>query len=399
MILNGYNTSTSNYNILTWKNMIKSENSQKKKSSVFEFLIVLIFASSIVILILFLGKNLVYGFSAITTPDSSFYLQMSLNPFQRVNAPYTYRVLTPLLVYVLPLSHWTGFTIINSSGIIATGVLMYYYLKKLKFSPLISFLGLILFLFAPATIYLFYNIALVDSLSFLLFLLAFYAILIENDIIYVITLILGILNKETILLTLPVYFFYTLKNQGRTNAIKKTILMLAIASIIFISIRYYYGFTSHYSLTNAIDMIKFHINNQSMLFVSYFLTFSSLWLIALMNLNEVKNDFLKISLITLPFIFLQMLLATDVYRVLAITFPIIIPISLYIYKVKKAKLYLYFLLSILSLFAYLVWLSIGYFVYPLDIMLFMGIPLQILVSTLLLVFIFRSVFSPKSNIS
>lgn len=324
---------------------------------------------------------------------------MSLNPFQRVNAPYTYRVLTPLLVYVLPLSHWTGFTIINSSGIIATGVLMYYYLKKLKFSPLISFLGLILFLFAPATIYLFYNIALVDSLSFLLFLLAFYAILIENDIIYVITLILGILNKETILLTLPVYFFYTLKNQGRTNAIKKTILMLAIASIIFISIRYYYGFTSHYSLTNAIDMIKFHINNQSMLFVSYFLTFSSLWLIALMNLNEVKNDFLKISLITLPFIFLQMLLATDVYRVLAITFPIIIPISLYIYKVKKAKLYLYFLLSILSLFAYLVWLSIGYFVYPLDIMLFMGIPLQILVSTLLLVFIFRSVFSPKSNIS
>ena len=150
--------------------MIKSENSQKKYSSVFEFLIVLLFASSVVILILFLGKNLVYGFSAITTLDSSFYLQMSVYPFQKVCDPYTYRILTPFLVHSLPLNHWTGFTVINSSGIIATGILMYYYLKKLEFSSLISVLGLIFFLFVPNTIYLFYNIALIDSLSFLLFL-------------------------------------------------------------------------------------------------------------------------------------------------------------------------------------------------------------------------------------
>ncbi len=380
--------------------MIKSETSQKKYSAFFEFLIVFLFSSTIVILILFLGKNLVYGFSAITTLDSSFYLQMSFNPFQRVSDPYTYRVLTPFLVYALPLSPWNSFTAINSSGIIATGVLMYYYLKKLEFSTLISFLGLIFFLFAPITIYLFYNIALVDSLSFLLFLLAFYAILIENDKIYLISLILGILNKETILLTLPVYFFYTLKNQEKTKAIKKAILMLAIPTIIFISIRYYYGFTSHYSVASAIGMLKFHVNNYSiLLFASYFLTFSSLWLIALLNFNEIKNDFLKISLISLPFIFLQILLATDVYRVLAITFPIIIPISLYIYKVKKVKLFLCFLLSILSLFAYLAWLSVGSYIYPLDIMLFMGIPLQILVSISLLVLISGSILRHKSNIS
>ena len=380
--------------------MIKSENSQKKYSPFFEFLIVFLFSSTIVILILFLGKNLVYGFSNIASFDSSFYIQMSIYPFQKVSDPYTYRILTPFLVHSLPLSHWTGFTVINSSGIIATGVLMYYYLKKLEFNTLISVLGLIFFLFAPITIYLFYNIALVDSLSFLLFLLAFYAILIENDKIYLITLILGILNKETILFTLPVYFFYTLKNQGKTKAIKKAILMLAIAFIIFISMRYYYGFTSHYSVTGAIDMLKFHANNHSMfLFASYFLTFSSLWLIALMNLNEIKNDFLKISLISLPFIFLQILMATDVYRVLAITFPIIIPISLYMYKVKKAKLFLYFLLSLLSLFAYLAWLSVGSYIYPLDVMLFMGIPLQILVSISLLVLISGSIFRPKSNMS
>jgi hypothetical protein len=376
---------------------MKAENSPNK-SPVFEFLIILIFTSSIVILLFFLGKSFVNGFSAITTLDSSFYLLMSFNPFQTVSDPYTYRLLTPLLVYLLPLNHLSGFTLINSAGITATGVLLYYYLKKLEFSPLISLLGLTFFFFSPMVIYSLYNIALVDSLSFLFFLLAFYAILVENDKIYIIALILGVLNKETILLTLPFYFLYNLKNNGRVNAIKKTILMLTISFIIFISVRYYYGFTGHFSLNTIISMIEFHIKNHCSLLVSYFLTFSSLWLIAFLNLNEVKDDFLKISLITLPFIFIQTILATDIFRILFIAFPIIIPLSLYIHKIKVMKLSIYFLLSICSLFSYLLWLIIGYNLYPLDILLFMGIPLQILVSTVLLFLMFFSISRSKSNI-
>lgn len=139
---------------------------------------------------------------------------MSYTPFQSTVAPYMYRILTPILVYLLPLNHLMGFTLINLTGLFITAVLFYYYLKKLNFNNIFRYFGVLFFLSAPTVIYSMYDIALVDILSFLFFLLAFYAILSKNDILYLFTLVLGVLNKETISFTLPLYFICKKESDG-----------------------------------------------------------------------------------------------------------------------------------------------------------------------------------------
>jgi len=65
-------------------------------------------------LILFIGFNLIPKFSKILIYDSFIYYQMSLSPFKSTLAPYTYRILTPLIVFLLPLKKLAGFFLINT---------------------------------------------------------------------------------------------------------------------------------------------------------------------------------------------------------------------------------------------------------------------------------------------
>ena len=181
-----------------------------------------------------IGLTFVEYFSNVLIFDSWFYYQISLAPFKGTVAPYSYRILTPLLVYILPFKHIFSFKLINLTAIGLTGILFYYYLKELKFNENISLIGTTLLLITPTILYAMYDIALVDFLSFLFFLGAFYAILIKNDYLYFLMAVLGVFNKETIILTLPFYFFYQYGENGLCCAIKKIIcISLPLLTIFF----------------------------------------------------------------------------------------------------------------------------------------------------------------------
>jgi hypothetical protein len=303
-------------------------------------------------------------------------------------APYMYRILTPLLVYYLPFKHANGFTLINIAALVSTSVLFYYYLKKLSFKPLYSFLGVLIFILAPNVMYNMYNIALVDNLSFLFFLSAFYAILCKNDKLYLFALILGILNKENILFTLPLYFLCKLKGQGIANAFKSTILVSLGPFILYFIIRYYFGFNSYLALNPVI------ISNN--ILTNPYIAFGVLWLIALYNVKLNENKFLKNSLFLLPIIFLQIFIATDSMRNFFIAFPIIIPLSLYMFKIKDNRIISIFLiLSIFTLLLYLMPLTktgnISLFISSLfDLYSFLVLPLAVLITFLLIILFIKN---------
>lgn len=323
------------------------------KTTSHEFFIITITITALILFIFVIGLKF-YDFTKILTLDSFFYFKMSYNPFESTSAPYMYRILTPLLAYILPFKHITSFILINLTAIISTSVLFYYYLKKLNFKPFYSFIGVLFFILGPNILYSMYNIALVDPLSFLFFLLAFYSILSKNDKMYMFALIIGVFNKETILFTVPLYFLYKLETERLINAIKSTALILVSVLILFISIRYYFGFTEYLSLTTIKEIIFYQINSNNILANPY-LTFGALWIIGIFNIKNIENKFLKNSLYVLPFIFLQILMATDTLRSLFLAFPIIIPLSLYIFKIRDNKILLIFLvLSILTLISYLI---------------------------------------------
>ena len=216
-------------------------------------------------------------------------------------------------------------------------MLLYYYLKKLDFRSKDSLIGVLFFLFSPVVIFTMNDIVLVDALSFLLLLLTFYAILCKNDILYLFFLILGILNKETVLLTIPLFFLYKLEHIKFTDTLKSTIFLLIPVFIVFIGIRFYVGFSSYYTLDLIEEIISYHVrHSNSIFYISWeiYAPFGLLWIISLLNLNKIDNTFLNKSFYLLPIIFIQLFIATDIFRMLFIAFPIIIPMSLYIFRCK-----------------------------------------------------------------
>lgn len=358
----------------------------------YEFLLITISTIAIIACLFLIGLKF-YGFTSTLTLDSFFYFKMSYTPFESTNAPYMYRILTPLLVFILPLKHIISFTLINLTAITSTSVLFYYYLKKLNFKPLYSFIGVLFFILGPNILYSMYNIALVDPLSFLFFLLAFYAILCKNDKLYFIAIILGILNKETILFTVPLYFLYKLETERLIDALKSTVLILVPVLILFISIRYYFGFTDYLSPATVKEIILYQINSNNIL-VNPYLTFGVLWIIGLYNIKNIENKFLKNTLYVLPFIFLQIFIATDTLRSLFLAFPIIIPLSLYMFKIKDKKIISIFLIfSIFTIISYLISITDLPTLTNLlfNFVSFLILPSEILVTVILIVLLIKNI--------
>lgn len=343
-----------------------------------ELIAISIFAALIITCIFYVGTIFVNGFANMGSYDSLIYLKMSYAPFQSTLAPYMYRILTPTLAFMLPFDHVINFTLINLISLFLTGVLFYYYLKKLNFSQIHSILGVLLFFLSPTIIFSMYYIVLVDFLSFFFILLAFYAILCKNDKLYLIALILGILNKETILFTLPLYFLFKLEDLKLREAVRSTILIAAIPLVLFLGIRYYFGFTSYFSVVTIKETLL-SITQLNSILIDPYLAFGTLWMISLYNIKFVKNTFLKKSLYILPFIFMQILIATDIFRALFVSFPIIIPISLYLFKIKNAKIILAFMgLSFLVIQTYILIIPTNG-----QLLTLMMLPLEVLILSLL----------------
>lgn len=339
-----------------------------------ELVTVSLLISTVILFILVIGTTYVDGFAKKFIYDSMIYFQMSYDPFQGTLAPYMYRIFTPFLVNLLPLNHFTGFMLINLTGFFLTALVLYYYLKKLNFKPIYGMVGVLFFLLSPTVIYSMYDIALVDSLSFFFFLLAFYAIWCKNDKIYFISLVLGILNKETILFTVPLYFLCKLDDEKLIKALKSTILVSISPLFLFIVIRYYFGFTSYFSFDTIQSTLLTVSQSHSVLIFPYF-AFGTLWIISLYCIKFIDNTFLKKSLYLLPFIFMQILIATDMFRALFIAFPIIIPISLYLFKIKnKLVIFTFLILSLFIMITYFLFIPLNaYFVllvFPLEILIF-----------------------------
>src|SRR4030067_3482442 len=112
----------------------------------FEFLVIFLWVFLIMVCISYFGNIIFDRFFELHGGDAEEYFTMSYSPFEGNSPPFMYRILTPLIVYLLPLNHLTGFIIINLISLFFTAVLLYYYLKKLDFRSKDSMIGVLFFL-------------------------------------------------------------------------------------------------------------------------------------------------------------------------------------------------------------------------------------------------------------
>lgn len=144
--------------------------------------------------------------------------------------PFCYRVLVPFLVYISPLDIDMSFIILSFVSLYFTGMVLYYTLR-IKFNRILSTYGLLAFISLDIIDISFDNYYLVDSVAYFFIILCFYAIFKENNRLYLISLILGVLTKETVLFTIPVFLLYSIyfiEDEQKKIKINKEVILQVI---------------------------------------------------------------------------------------------------------------------------------------------------------------------------
>ncbi len=138
--------------------------------------------------------------------DAYRYVAMAQQPFGSPNAmahnsPFAWRLLTPLLVHLLPLSIFDGFWLITLLGLAGAALALIWFLRGIGLPKDAAVAGGLTFIFLlPATGFTLYDDKLVDPLAFALLTLALAACVHRLGPLMFISLVLCALDKETALL-------------------------------------------------------------------------------------------------------------------------------------------------------------------------------------------------------
>jgi len=292
---------------------------KKLQSREFKFDLIIIL---LIISMVYASSSYFYWQPVHKTGDSMHYFRMSENIFSEKGLPFKYRILTPILASALPLEPQLRFFVFNFFILCLVGILFYYYLKRLNFNLLLSFLG---------CTFLFLNpiiskgaILLIEPFMMLFLLLGFYALLINKKWLFFLAVFLGTINKEVALILLPLYFLYTRK-------IFQTILMSIFPILAYIAIRIYFGGEDMFFKNQTLYVLKLNITKFIPRVLSVGQTFSFMWIIAPFGYKKAPNFIKKCTpwLLILPILFLMSL---SIDRMAYYSFPILIPLVLQVLK-------------------------------------------------------------------
>lgn len=310
--------------------------------------------------------------------DHSKYLQMAENPLGALNntipAPFCYRILVPILAWILPFDLITNFHIITLISLSLAAFVLYLIIRE-NFNKCLSFSSVFLFFSikycAP---YLLYNIYLVDSLLLFLLLLSFWAIIKSKRKLYSLSLSVGVLCKEVILFTIPVFIIFILlfndkhkhidilnseensynsktfsiylkiDQREKFSTILNCILTILPSIIIFFIIRYYitpisanqsisYQSDNYFYLFNQVTAVRIERFRNDWMYQLFSYTFYSWGFLIPIFLIFIKKKYLiswlKKYLIFVILVYAQTLIAVNTMRLIVIGFYPVIDLSIY----------------------------------------------------------------------
>jgi hypothetical protein len=298
--------------------------------------LILAFASQSVTLFEYINLHLD---SKVWLGDDYHYRAMAVAPFQNFEQvktkPFCYRILTPLLASWLPFDVHTNFYWITHIALFATSICFYFILKKLGFDQNMALFGIFFFLMnKAATGSIISQYCLVDGLNYFFIALAFYGMLCSNDMLVLWAVGIGSLNKETVLLLIPVYYIITMDKNGYGKTALRTILVFLPAMAFFLLLR-------HFIQPLLFEPTSPHSEGYRALFTHFLQKRRGTWLdydyflacwgillpLALANLHSAPRVFKK-AFIFFPVSYLQEFFASGVARLVFISFVSIIPLAL-----------------------------------------------------------------------
>lgn len=176
---------------------------------------------------------------SLGTMDHHRYVAMAVgNTFDFHLAPFSWRVLVPLLVKLQPFGVQTGFLLITVVSLWLSGFMLYYVLKAAGLQRVYGVFGVLLFFsMGWLTKQYIFDFWLPDLPVILFILIVVYAIYTKRDMLFVGALILGALTKETIMFAVPLYYTLNAAKLIDWPLLRRTVLLAMPAVIILTLLR------------------------------------------------------------------------------------------------------------------------------------------------------------------
>ena len=210
--------------------------------------------------------------------------------------PFKYRILTPYLSNLISNNYVIGFFITNFTGYFTTFMTFYFFLQKLSYNKKTALTGTLITMLNLYTT----NFAwrwLVDGIFLATFTICLYALLTKNFPLYLTSSLIGILNKENILLIALLNLTW----------ITPAITIFILQRLPDIKNAYYNGSTIPYQLSL---LQKYWLEKIGELF----LTFHVLPYYIIKNWHKTNNTIKKWTLTLTPCFLLIMILGENVTR-------------------------------------------------------------------------------------
>ena len=272
--------------------------------------------------------------------DATYYFAMAKDPFVFMTSKgytgwaYGYRLLTPLLVHILPVNVDDGFRIITTISLLLTSLVLYNFLRRFfGFNPKEAVLGQVLFLTDIAVIYDIANFRLVDPLGYLFYIIVLYLIYAREDVLFAATMATAMLNREIEIILAPVYY---LVNRGKRldyRCLLRMILLSVPALGCFLIL--------HLVISGTIEEPVLGMSvypgvlkawqTQTLRSMGLFIfSWSFLWLLALIGyLKYCREEKPRRLIYLIPLVLALLIPSVDISRMLTLAFPTIVVYSIY----------------------------------------------------------------------
>lgn len=197
----------------------------------------LIGVGAVALVVLLALYGLVTDRAGVFKDDTRHYAQMAEDPAYLPRVPYAFRVLTPLLVHLLPMETLAGFTLVTLAGVWLSALFLHAFLRTLGLGLPASVAGVFLFLGSGLTTRALTTPLYVDALTYLTELAGFYFLLARREALFAATLLLGTLNRETALFLAPVYLLQR-RAEGRLRKrdLPKVALVLGLPVLALLAV-------------------------------------------------------------------------------------------------------------------------------------------------------------------
>lgn len=307
-------------------------------------------AGAVAVLMVGLIALLVYATGGtLSYPDDRYpwdhqkYIAMAQAPFSDETlvhvAPFSWRVLTPLLVYASPFNLVFSFFLVSMVGLTLVGYFTYLYLRALGFWHWPAITGLLLFALLPAAFrFNLWDHFLTDPLALATVVIGFYLMEKRRDRLLALVLLVGVVNKEVALFLAPVYSLFVIRNYGLSRAsILKIILVIAPATLAFFALRISIPAYNEYDpLALAVIVIQRRYIDRGLegifrqIFAYTIGTWGVLFALCLVEFKAKARWLVqrKEWLVFLLLVYAQMLFTGNTERLLVYAFPVVIPLAL-----------------------------------------------------------------------